>query len=79
MYLLSNAEPALDWDGCCALSADDWFKWERRANALTQGIIYIMNSKDEIAKKDLQLAYSQENHTAYPTDIKMAAWYLTTQ
>ena len=38
-----------------------------------------MNSKNEITKKDLQLAYSQGNHTAYPTDIKTAAWYLTTQ
>ena len=38
-----------------------------------------MNSKNEIAKKDLRLAYPQGNHTAYPTDIKTAARYLTTQ
>ena len=38
-----------------------------------------MNSKNEMAKKDLQLTYSQGNQTAYPTNIESAAWYLTTQ
>ena len=42
-------------------------------------MIYIMNSKNEIAKKDLRLAYSQGNYTTYPTNIKAAAWYLSTQ
>ena len=42
-------------------------------------MIYIMNSKNEIAKKDLQLAYSQGNHTAYPTNIELVPWYLATQ
>ena len=40
-------------------------------------MIFIMNSKNEITKKDLQLAYSQENHTPYPTNIELAARYLT--
>ena len=30
-------------------------------------------------KKDLPLAYSQGNHTAYPTNIESAARYLATQ
>ena len=38
-----------------------------------------MNSKNKIAKKDLQLAYSQWIHTAYPTNIELAACYVTTQ
>ena len=38
-----------------------------------------MNSKKEIAKKDLRLAYSQGNYTAYPADIEAASWYLSTQ
>ena len=53
MHLLSNAEPALDWDGYCALPAETRLVWKTRADALTQGMIYIMNSKNEIAKKDL--------------------------
>ena len=76
--LLSNADPALDWNGYCALPADDRLEWERRADALTQGMIYIMNSKNEIDKKDLWLAYSQGNHTTYPANIGSAARYLTT-
>ena len=38
-----------------------------------------MNSKNETAKKDLRLAYSQGNYTAYPPDIKAVARYLSTQ
>ena len=79
MHLLSNGEPALDWDSYCALPAEGRLEWERRADALTQGMFFIMNSKNEIAKKDPQLAYSQGNHTAYLTDIESPARYLTTQ
>ena len=75
----SNAEPALDWDGYCVLPAETQLIWERRDDALTQGMIFIMNSKNEIAKKDLRLAYSQGNYTTYPTNIETAARYLTTQ
>ena len=38
-----------------------------------------MNSKNKIAKKDLRLAYSQGNNTAYPPNIKSMARYLSTQ
>ena len=53
--------------------------WETRADALNQAMIFIIYSKNEIAKKDLRLAYSQGNHTAYPTNIESAARYLATQ
>ena len=52
---------------------------KKRADGLNQSIIYLMNSKNEITKKDLHLAYSQGNHTVYPADIKAAARYLSTQ
>ena len=38
-----------------------------------------MNSKKEHAKKDLPLAYSQGNLTAYPPTIEGMAKYLLTQ
>ena len=38
-----------------------------------------MNSKNKQAKKDLRLAYSQGNMTAYPPNIEAMAWYLSTQ
>ena len=80
MLLLSNAKPnALDWDRYCALPSEGQVVWETRAGALNQAIIFIMNSKNKIAKKDLWLAYSQGNYTTYPTDIESAARYLATQ
>ena len=80
MHLLSNTEPnALDWDGYCALPAEGRLVWETRANALNQAMIYIMNSKNEIARKDLRLAYYQGYRTTYPTNIESLAWYLATQ
>ena len=79
MHLLSNTETLLDWDAYCALPAEGRLAWELRANALNQSVIYLMNSKNEIAKKDLRLVYSQGNYTVYPTDIEAAARYLPTQ
>ena len=40
---------------------------------------FIINSKNEIVKKDLQLAYSQRNHNTHLTNIESAARYLATQ
>ena len=79
MHLLSKAEPPLDWDGYCALPAKGRLVWKQRANTLNQSMIYLMNSKNKIAKKDLRLAYTQGNYTAYPTDIEAVAWYLSIQ
>ena len=42
-------------------------------------MIYLMNLKNKHAKKDLRLAYSQENLTAYPFTINEKARYLLTQ
>ena len=42
-------------------------------------MLYLMNSKNKNAKKDLLLAYSQGNTTAYSSDIEPMARYLSTQ
>ena len=47
--------------------------WELKADALNQAMLFLMNSKNKTAEKDLRLAYSQQNSTAYPTDIKAMA------
>ena len=65
-HLLSKAEPPLTWDQYCAMPEENRLMWEQKADALNQAMIYVMNSKNETAKKDLHLAYSQGNHTAYP-------------
>ena len=80
MELLSRAQPAaLDWTGYCALTPDKQLVWEQRADELNQSMLYLMNSKNKLAKKDLSLAYSQGNNTAYPPNIESMARYLSTQ
>ena len=38
-----------------------------------------MNSKNKNTKKDLRLTYSQGNNTAYPSNIRLIARYLSIQ
>ena len=42
-------------------------------------MLYLMNLKNETAKKVLCMAYSQGNNITYPTNIKSSARYLSTQ
>ena len=42
-------------------------------------MLFLINSKNANVKKDLPLAYSQENMTAYPSTTKGMARYLSTQ
>ena len=80
MELLSHAHlTPLAWAGYCALPQAHQLMWEQRVNALNQSMLYLMNSKNENTKKDLRLAYSQGNNTAYPFDVKSMARYLSTQ
>ena len=78
MELLSKAQPtALHWTAYCALSVDQQLVWEQRADELNQVMLFLMNSKNKIAKKDLRLACSQGNNTAYPPNIEEMARYLS--
>ena len=42
-------------------------------------MLLLMNSKNDAAKKDLRLLYSQGNKKAYPETVKSMARYLSTQ
>ena len=53
--------------------------WEVRADELNQVMLFLMDPKDETAKKDLRLSYSQGNSTSYPTNIEGMTRYLSTQ
>ena len=72
-HLLSKAETPLDLDTYCVLLVEGRLKQEQRIDALNQSMIYLMNSKNKIAKKNLHLAYSQGNYTAYPANIEAVA------
>ena len=50
-----------------------------RGNELNKAMLYLMNSKNKQAKKDLRLASSQGNMTAYLTNIQAMDQYLSTQ
>ena len=78
MELLGKATPPLDWAAYYVLTPSKQPVWEQRGDELNQAMLYLMNSKNENAKKDLRLAYSQGNNTAYPPTIKGMARYLST-
>ena len=64
MKLLSNENPvALDLDGYCTLPEANQLVWELRVNALNRAMLYLMNSKNKNANKDLRLAFfPREQH-----------------
>ena len=79
MELLSRTQlAALDWAGYCTLTPDKQLVWGQRDNELNQSMLYLMNSKNKLAKKDLRLAYFERNNTAYPPNIESMARYLST-
>ena len=79
MMALLEAEPIpLTWANYCAMPPADKL-WEERGGKLNKTILFLMNSKNNNAKKDLRLAYSQGNMTAYPSIIEGMAIYLLTQ
>ena len=43
---------------------------KERGNDLTKSMLFLMNLKNNNAKKDLHLAYSQENISIYPLSIE---------
>ena len=79
MTLLTATVLVLDWDGYCALTLDKKLLWEERGDELNKAMLYLMSLKNEHAKKDLRLVYSQRNIMAYPSTIEGMARYLLTQ
>ena len=64
--LLKAESPPLYWDAHCAILAPKRLVWEDKAEALNKAMLLLLNSKNDNAKKDLRLSYSQGNKTAYP-------------
>ena len=61
MELLKAEVPPVDWANYCALTSADQLVWEERGDDLTKSMLFLINSKNNNAKKDLRLAYSQGN------------------
>ena len=79
MTLLAATAPPLDWAAYCGLIPDKQLVWRETDDELNKSLFYLMNLMTKLAKKDLCLAYSQENMMAYPLSIEGIARYLLTQ
>ena len=79
MELLKAELPHVDLDSYCALPNVDQLVWEERGDALTKSMLFLMNLKNDNAKKDLHLAYLQGNKRAYPLSVEAMARYMSTQ
>ena len=75
--LLKLETPALDLQDYCALTAVERLVWEDKAEALNKTMLLLLNSKNASAKKNLCLAYSQGNKTAYPLNLESMARYMS--
>ena len=79
MELLRVGTLAVDQAGYCLLPPTQQLVWEERGGDLTKLMLFLMNLKNNNAKEDLHLAYSQENKTAYPLSIEAMARYMSMQ
>ena len=77
LELLKVEVPVLDWATYCAMEVVDQETQEERGN--TKAMLLLMHFKNDNAKKDLRLLYSQENKSAYPVRAEAMARYLSTQ
>ena len=67
MTLLAAKAPPLDWAAYYALASNKQLVWEQRSDELNKSMLYLMDSKNKLAKKVFRLVYSQRNMIAYPT------------
>ena len=61
----------------CTMNVVDRLVWEEKADALNKAMFLLMNSKNDNAKKNLRLAYSQGNKLAYPLNVESTARYVS--
>ena len=77
--LLRAERPALDLVAYCAIHPVYQLVQEERGNDLNRAMLFLMNSKNDITKRDLCLAYLQGDMTAYQPTIELMARYLSIQ
>ena len=78
LKLLKAKASPLDGDDYCALPVVERLVWEEKGDASTKAMLLLMNSKNDKAKKDLRLSYSQGNKSSYPVSAEAMARYLST-
>ena len=58
-YLLAKEAVPLSWNNYCALMEADCVIWEGKADELSKGVLLLENSKNEVVKKNLCLAFAR--------------------
>ena len=79
LELLKAETVSLDWAAYCVMSVANQEIWEAKGDAFTKAMLFLMNSKNDAAKKDVCLSYSQGNKKAYLETAESMARYLSTQ
>ena len=59
------------------MTPDTQIIWEEKSDAQTKAMLFLMNLKNKIAKKDLRLAFAQGNHSAYPDTIESMVRFIS--
>ena len=77
-HLLKAETLSQDWGDYyyCGLRPNARLIWEEKVDALNKAMLLLMNSKNNNAKKDLHLAYSQGNKLAFSLNVESMARYL---
>ena len=77
--LLKRELIPLTWANYCAIPPTDQLVLEERGDRLNKAMLFLMNWKNNNAKKHLRLVYSQESMTTYSSTIEGMTRYLSTQ
>ena len=67
------------WVDYCGMTPSNQFIWGEKVDALNKAMLLLMNLKNDNAKKDLRLAFSQGNKIAYPLNLVSMARCLLSQ
>ena len=78
-FLLAKETSLLNWDDYYLMAAPQRLVWEDKTADLAKAILLLVNSKNELARNDLYLAYAQGNLKAYPGGCEKIARFLLSQ
>ena len=79
LELVAAERPPRDWNYYCGLGEAARVAWEKKGDDSVKAMLLFVNSKNDAAKKNLRLSYSQRNKKAYPETVESMARYLLTQ
>ena len=77
--ILKAELPLFNWAEYCAMAPVDQHIWKEKTDAQNKAMLLLMHLKNNNAKKDLRLAYSQGNKSTYPVNVVSMARYLLSQ